>query len=196
MKKLTKALAFLGVFVLAGCSSTPVKQYYQLPVVRAADSSSEQTSFRSTGSDNRHPQLWIQRITLGDVLGNAGIVYQTSDVEYNIGSTNLWAGPLEQQLLEVMTTELSQALPDRLVSVQPLESKPDTLTVTVTGFHGRYDGKVIVAGSWIYTHGDAVIRHPFNLVLEQAENGYPALVRTLGEGWAQVSKSVADELRK
>lgn len=195
MKKLTKALAFLGVFVLAGCSSTPVKQYYQLPVV-AADSSSEQTSFRSTGSDNRYPQLWIQRITLGDVLGNAGIVYQTSDVEYNIGSTNLWAGPLEQQLLEVMTTELSQALPDRLVSVQPLESKPDTLTVTVTGFHGRYDGKVIVAGSWIYTHGDAVIRHPFNLVLEQSENGYPALVRTLGEGWAQVSKSVADELRK
>ncbi|HAS8352374.1 TPA: membrane integrity-associated transporter subunit PqiC [Vibrio vulnificus] len=196
MKKLTKALAFLGVFVLVGCSSTPVKQYYQLPVVAAADSSSEQTSFRSTGSDNSHPQLWIQRITLGDVLGNAGIVYQTSDVEYNIGSTNLWAGPLEQQLLEVMTTELSQALPDRLVSVQPLESKPDTLTVTVTGFHGRYDGKVIVAGSWIYTHGDAVIRHPFNLVLEQAENGYPALVRTLGEGWAQVSKSVADELRK
>ncbi|MCU6354773.1 membrane integrity-associated transporter subunit PqiC [Morganella morganii] len=196
MKKLTKALVFLGVFVLAGCSSTPVKQYYQLPVVAAADSSSEQTSFRSTGSDNRHPQLWIQRITLGDVLGNAGIVYQTSDVEYNIGSTNLWAGPLEQQLLEVMTTELSQALPDRLVSVQPLEGKPDTLTVTVTGFHGRYDGKVIVAGSWIYTHGDAVIRHPFNLVLEQAENGYPALVRTLGEGWAQVSKSVADELRK
>lgn len=48
MKKLTKALAFLGVFVLAGCSSTPVKQYYQLPVV-AADSSSEQTSFRSNG---------------------------------------------------------------------------------------------------------------------------------------------------
>ncbi|HCM63848.1 MAG TPA: membrane integrity-associated transporter subunit PqiC [Morganella sp. (in: Bacteria)] len=196
MKNLAKALAFLGIFVLAGCSSIPEKQYYQLPSVTSSQTDADQTGYRSSTGDNRAPQLWIQRITLSDVLGNSGIVYQTSDVEYSIGSTNLWAGPLEQQLLDAMTTELSQALPDRLVSVQPLEMKPDTLTISVTGFHGRYDGKVIVAGSWIYTHGESVIRHPFNLVLTQSENGYPELVRTLGEGWAQVAKSVAAEIRK
>ena len=82
----------------------------------------------------------------GMCFGNAGLSIRPVMWNTNISSTNLWAGPLEQQLLEVMTTELSQALPDRLVSVQPLENKPDTLTVTVTSFHGRYDGKVIVSG--------------------------------------------------
>lgn len=66
-----------------------------------------------------------------------------------------------------MVSELSSALPGRLVSLQPLQNSPDTLDITLTSFNGRYDGKVLVQGFWTLSRDKEIIRRNFDIQLEQ-----------------------------
>ncbi|EKT58455.1 membrane integrity-associated transporter subunit PqiC [Providencia sneebia] len=176
------------VLMLAACSSTPEKKYYQLPMKASA----AQTA-TVMGQKN---QIWLQRVMLSDVLTSNGITYQTSDVSYTNASSHLWASPLEQQLGQSMVNELSSQLPERLVSLQPLQNSPDTLDITLTAFNGRYDGKVLIQGFWTLSDGKEIVRRNFDIQLEQKEDGYPDLVRTLSEGWQQVAQGIVKEINK
>ncbi|MEQ4673614.1 membrane integrity-associated transporter subunit PqiC [Providencia vermicola] len=180
-------LISIFVLLLAACSSTPEKMYYQLPIHA---SETQSVAVMNKG------QVWLQRIMLSDVLTSNGITYQTTDVSYTNASTHLWASPLEQQLGQSMVSELSAALPEKLVSLQPLQNSPDTLDITLTAFNGRYDGKVLIQGFWTYSKDKNVIRRNFDVQLDQQEDGYPELVRTLATGWQQVAKGIADEINK
>ena len=72
-----------------------------------------------------------------------------------------------------------------VVASQPLGSDQDTLNVTVTGFHGRYDGAVIISGEWLLNHQGQLIKRPFHLELKQQKDGYDEMVKVLAQGWAQ-----------
>ncbi|EFE94250.1 membrane integrity-associated transporter subunit PqiC [Serratia odorifera] len=178
MKWIPVALALL----LGACSSTPQKTYYQLPALAAPAQVSATTASR---------QLWLEHVSVADYLAQNGVVYQTNDVQYVIGQNNLWASPLDQQLQQSLVTNLSNALPGWLVSSQPMNSDQDVLNVTITGFHGRYDGKAIIRGEWVLKHQDRVVKRPFNLELTQQEDGYDALVRALATGWQQEAQAIA-----
>ncbi|OCQ52076.1 hypothetical protein Ppb6_02706 [Photorhabdus australis subsp. thailandensis] len=181
-----KRLALILVIFISACSNQPEKTYYQLPIVKISP---------QNGAAIQHDrQLWVQRIMLSDYLSSSGVVYQSSDVSYTSAVNHLWASPLEQQLQQVLVAELTMALPQRLVSAQPLVNKPDTLNVIITSFHGRYDGKVILQGYWTLTRQGGIVKQPFNLELEQGEDGYDDLVRTLAKGWSQLAQTIASQL--
>ncbi|AYH05568.1 membrane integrity-associated transporter subunit PqiC [Pectobacterium parmentieri] len=182
MKVWTLAL----VLVLSACSSSNTqKTYYQLPVI--AD-----TNVTQTAVTQGHP-LWVEHVSVADYLVNTGLVYQTNDVQYVIASNNLWASPLDQQLQQALVANLGYKLPGWVVTTQPQGSEQAVLNVSVTGFHGRYDGNVVVRGEWMLTYQGKVLKRPFNVVLPQTEDGYDALVRTLAQGWQQVSQSIAQQ---
>jgi uncharacterized lipoprotein YmbA len=65
-----------------------------------------------------------------------------------------------------------------VVASQPLGSEQDTLNVAVNGFHGRYDGRVIVSGEWLLKHQGQLIKRPFHIELKQQQDGYDAMVKT------------------
>jgi len=174
---------------LSACSSTPDTTYYQLPA--AAGSASTISSMASS-----KPILWIEHVSVPDYLAGNGVVYQTSDVQYVIAANNLWASPLDQQLQQTLVSNISAVLPGWIVSASPLGEKHDTLNVNVTGFHGRYDGKVIVSGEWILQHDSQLIKRPFQISLPQDEDGYDALVRTLAKGWQQEAQQIANALAR
>ncbi|EPU8563016.1 membrane integrity-associated transporter subunit PqiC [Yersinia enterocolitica] len=181
-----KWMAVIAALLLSACSSTPSKTYYQLPALSAPAGVTSSVASR---------QLWVEHVGVADYLAATGVVYQTNDVQYVIASNNLWASPLDQQLQQTLVTNLSNALPGWLVSSQPLDSDQDVLNVTVTGFHGRYDGRAIIRGVWILKRQGQLIKQPFDLELKQGEDGYDALIRTLAEGWQQEAKSIAAQLR-
>lgn len=184
MKKwLSVALAL----ALSACSSTSDTTYYQLPVAAkgAAVSSIDAT----------RPAVFVQHVSVPDYLSGNGLVYQTSDVKYTIAANNLWASPLDQQLQQTLVANLSQALPGSLVSASPLGQQQDTLNVTVTGFHGRYDGHAVISGDWVLEHQGQIVKRSFTLALPQKEDGYDALVRTLAEGWQQEAQDIANGIR-
>ncbi|BET96401.1 membrane integrity-associated transporter subunit PqiC [Xenorhabdus taiwanensis] len=197
MKKLISKLAFfmfasvliVGSGLMAGCSdSQPPKTYYQLPVL--ANLISQEGKLEA----KHERQLWIKRVNLSDYLAAPGIVYQTGEVSYISASNHLWAGPLQQQLQQVLISELSAAFPHRLVSQQELEKDADALDITITAFHGRYDGQVLIEGYWLLSNPDRVIRRPFSLKLKQEKDGYAELVLTLAKGYSQLIKSIASQL--
>lgn len=165
-----KWLLAAAVCVLTACSSGgESKTYYQLPVVQGGAQSAASQGARL---------LWVEQVSIPDYLAGNGVVYQTTDVQYVIANNNLWASPLDQQLRTTLVANLSQQLPGWVVSSQPLGSEQDTLNVAVNGFHGRYDGRVIVSGEWLLKHQGQLIKRPFNIVLRQEQDGYDAMVKT------------------
>ncbi|QWA12749.1 membrane integrity-associated transporter subunit PqiC [Sodalis ligni] len=182
-----KGILLAALMLLVACSGASDKRYYQLPA--AADAQPLQSSSRTATG-----HLWLSRINLSDFLAGNGVVYQTSDVQYVTAGNNLWASPLQQQLQQAMVANLSNALPGTLVSASQISGEQDQLEVDITGFHGRYDGKVVIRGEWRLTHNGTVSRFPINVVLKQDQDGYDALVRTLGQGWQQVCQNIAKQI--
>jgi uncharacterized lipoprotein YmbA len=174
--------------LLAACSSDDSgKTYYQLPEPALPAAAAPAV----TPAQTTQRQLWIEHVGVADYLNGTGVVYQTNDVQYVIAKDNLWASPLEQQLQQTLVTQLSRDLPGWLVSSQTLAGDQDVLNVTVTGFHGRYDGKAVVSGQWTLTQNGRTVTQPFNLQLNQPEDGYDNLVRTLAQGWQQQADVIA-----
>ncbi|MBW7982435.1 membrane integrity-associated transporter subunit PqiC [Enterobacillus tribolii] len=174
------------VLLLAGCSGSANKSYYQLPAATGAVTA---VAGQDTGR-----QLWLEHVAVADYLGGNGVVYQTNDVQYVIASNNLWASPLEQQLQQTMLSNLSAMLPGWIVTGQSLGADQDVLNITVTGFHGRYDGKAVISGSWVLNHKGTLTRRAFNLEVAQPQDGYDALVRALAEGWQREAGQIATQL--
>lgn len=185
MKKwLPVALACL----LSACSSSSDnKTYYQLPLTQAG--------VQSTASQGRH-LLWVEQVSIPDYLAGNGVVYQTSDVQYVIANNNLWASPLDQQLRTTLVANLSNQLPGWVVASQPLGSDQDTLNVNVSGFHGRYDGKVIVSGEWLLNHQGQLIKRPFHIEVKQQQDGYDEMVKTLAQAWSQEASAIAQSINR
>jgi len=180
----------LALFLTA-CSSSDQKTYYQLPVLSSTVTTG---SVMAAGAVQRH--LWVERVSVADYLAGSGLVYQTNDVQYTLTQNNLWASPLDQQLQQALVTYLRRDLPGSLVSTQAANTDDqDVLNVNVTGFHGRYDGIVIVSGSWSLTRNGQMIQRDFTLNLKQNEDGYDALVRTLATGWQQEAGQIAAQIR-
>ena len=183
-----KWLPLAAVMLLSACSSTEETTWYQLPASNAPVA-------HSTPANSQH-LLWVEQVAVPDYLAGNGVVYQTTDVQYVIANNNLWASPLDQQLRTTLVANLSQQLPGWVVSSQPLGSEQDTLNVAVNGFHGRYDGRVIVSGEWLLKHQGQLIKRPFNIVLRQEQDGYDAMVKTLAQAWSQEAAAIASELNR
>ncbi|ALB62304.1 probable lipoprotein protein YPO1422 [Cronobacter condimenti 1330] len=183
-----KWLPLIVVALLSACSSTEQTTWYQLPASTAPVA-------HNVPMNSQH-LLWIEQVAVPDYLAGNGVVYQTTDVQYVIASQNLWASPLDQQLRNTLVTNLSATLPGWVVSAQPLGAEQDTLNVNVTGFHGRYDGRVIVSGEWLLKHNGQLIKRPFYTELKQQQDGYDAMVKTLAQAWQQQAKSIADEIAR
>ncbi|WP_437609030.1 membrane integrity-associated transporter subunit PqiC [Erwinia sp. V71] len=195
-----KWIAVSAALVLSACSSTPETTYYQLPAgsgsLKASQPADAGSLAATRGAERRQPVLWVEHVAVPDYLAGNGVVYQTSDVKYVIAANNQWASPLDQQLQQRLVSNLSAALPGWIVSSSALGPDYDTLNVTVSGFHGRYDGQVIVSGEWILQHHQRLIKRPFLITLPQQEDGYDALVRTLAQGWQQEAQQIANALSR
>ena len=182
-----KWLVLAAACLLAACSTTENKTYYQLPIT---------TGTVQNGASTSQRMLWIEQVSIPDFLAGSGVVYQTSDVQYVIASNNLWASPLDQQLRTSLVSNLSNQLPGWVVSSQPLGSDQDTLNVSVSGFHGRYDGKVVVSGEWLLNHQGQLTKRPFHIELAQQQDGYDAMVKTLAQAWRQEAASIARTINR
>lgn len=185
----------IAALLLSACSSgSEEPRYYQLPDSPRAATAQNTMIAASPGQGQR--QLWVEQVSVPDYLAGNGVVYQTSDVQYVIANNNLWASPLDQQLRTSLVANLSRNLPGWVVASQPMGSDQDTLNVTVTGFHGRYNGHVIVSGEWLLNHQGTLIKRPFHVEMTQPQDGYDAMVKVLGEAWAQQASNMAREINR
>ena len=181
---------------LAACSSDGKKTYYQLPTINSPAPVAVMSTGGGLTPPTEQPKLWVSSVTVADFLGTSGLVYQTSDVRYVMAANNLWASPLDQQLQQSLQSYLGRSLPGWVVSSQQAsDGKQEQLSINVTGFHGRYDGRAVISGTWTLTRDGQVTQHSFDIELKQQQDGYDALVRTLATGWQQEASSIASQIR-
>ncbi|WP_245392126.1 PqiC family protein [Salinicola halophyticus] len=184
----------LSTVVLTGCAaqSTPTNRF-TLPEADGAQSSS--TAEARTTADIR--QLAVSPVEVASYLDQEGIVMQTSDIELAAANQNLWAEELSHQLTRRLRQSLTANLPGMTVlSAAQSGSDAQRLTLSVDQFQGRYDGQAVASGEWQLHDGNRLVaQHHFDVTQPLSDDGYPALVRTLGTVWDQVGQQVADEIR-
>ena len=167
----------LLALLLTACSGGAEPAYYALNLPTAKSVTAEQTAGE---------RLVVTRVTLPEYLNDIGIAYQQDDVQVVTANQARWAEALDKQLTQALVLGLS----GRLSGVQVIEGadgRPDIwrLSIEVSGFQGRFDGKAVVAGRWVLQRGDQIHSQPFLRLIPLAEDGYPALVRALRDGWQQ-----------
>ena len=168
----------LLALLLTACSGGAAPAYYALNLPTAKSV----TAAQQTAGE----RLVVTRVTLPEYLNDMGIAYQQDDVQVVTANQARWAEALDKQLTQALVLGLS----GRLSGVQVIDGadgRPDIwrLSIEVSGFQGRFDGKAVVAGRWVLQRGDQVYSQPFQRLIPLAEDGYPALVRALRDGWQQ-----------
>ena len=168
----------LLALLLTACSGGAEPAYYALNLPTAKSV----TAAQQTAGE----RLVVTRVTLPEYLNDMGIAYQQDDVQVVTANQARWAEALDKQLTQALVLGLS----GRLSGVQVIDGadgRPDIwrLSVEVSGFQGRFDGKAVVAGRWVLQRGDQIHSQPFLRLIPLAEDGYPALVRALRDGWQQ-----------
>lgn len=186
--RLKKGLLIAAMFGLFACSSSqPDKTYYQLP----ADATQAK---QSAAASEKRGFVWIESLNLADFLSEQGIAYQVSEVSYINANSHLWLAPLETQLQDQLVQQLSEALPSQLVSTKRMTKPSLTVSAKITGFHGRFDGTVVVSGEWVVHNAstDKFVTKSFNHVVDLPKDGYEVLVTTLAAAWHDEVKALSN----
>lgn len=190
---MVKRFGFFTLFVvitplLAACaSSVAPPARYLLPTVLS-------TSVPSTPVVDIH----VDVPHLAHYLDVDGIVLQLDDIEMREAREHQWGDTLARQLGRNLRGELALALPaSRLSRSRPSSRDALSISVDVDEFQGRYDGYALASGQWQLRDADDKLLHlgSFSQRTALANDGYPALVRALGQAWGDVGVDIANTLQ-
>ena len=190
---LTGALTGLSLLTLVGCAaSVSAPTAYMLPA-SPLKLTAEQTF-------NSRLAVIVSPVRIAHHLDNDGIVMQLNDIELYQAREHLWAEGISQQLQQQLQQRLTQALPNSQVvgKGQPISSglAVRELRLQVYRFQGQLNGDALAEGQWQLLDGNGQLlkQQNFSVTAPLAENGYPALVRALGQAWQQEADVLAKEL--
>jgi uncharacterized protein len=183
---------------LAAClkSNPPIQsQRYSLPEVQASTAVQQ-----NNPAVTSRQTLVLNRIQLADYLDSDRIVVQLSDITLHPARDHLWVDNLSQELQRGLRNRLSNRLPATSV-VDPLPGAPlnaPSLQLTIDQFHGQINGYAVLSGQWQLLSADRkpLQSQPFKFTTPLAENGYPALVRALGNNLDLLSDEIAAQLQQ
>ncbi|SDO00795.1 hypothetical protein SAMN04487957_10329 [Halomonas shengliensis] len=185
-------LMALPLAALTGCASnTPAPERYTLPAVEVA---------AAGGAEAAH-ELRLAPPRLAHYLDVEGIVMQVDDITLVEAKGYQWAEALSAQLQRGLRDRLAARLPDtRVVLERPGQAEGDSLRLAleIDRFQGRHDGLAVIGGRWRLEDADGSLLAMEGLAAEVAlaADGYPALVRALGQGWDRVADELAAAIRR
>ena len=193
MFKLIQSLQIMLLMTLfsaiIGCSSdVPNKNYFQL--------TSNLANNGSTMTQSTHYFIWIESIEVADFLNKSGIVLQTDDIKYTTATNHLWVSALSQQLAERLSQDLTQIMPNYLVSTNSITTPSLTVKLFIDGFHGNYNGDAIITGRWVMTDKSGkIVTKVIKRQIPLTTNGYDALVKALSQGWQDEELDFANSIK-
>lgn len=191
MKRNTITLVAV-TFILSACATTPHQPWlYSLT-----------TPTTGTTLPNKTPTaraaLIVNPIHVAEFLQHSGIIYKTAPNRLSVARQHRWAAPLTAQLRQYIYRGLTARLPSIAVypNVSDAPLKTWRLTVEFNSFHGRFDGKALVAGDWRLRNknGRVIAQSSFNQAIPLAEDGYEALVAALSKGLERVTDAIASTI--
>ena len=183
-----KSILIAGLMMaLTACSSTTQEtQYYALALP---------TETLVQPTVNQQPVVQIRDIQLADYLNTVGVVYQQNDVQLVSANQHRWAEALDKQLTRAMLSSLKKDLPAYQWQNTTNAADVPQLQVIVTGFQGKYDGHAVIQGNWQLDVKQQHFSGDFSQDFPVKDDGYPALVRTLSQGWQQTIEHISHQIQ-
>lgn len=195
--RLRLALILSLTIGLSGCfkSNPPVHaERYSLPEVSTPASAATPTP---APANQASQTLVLNRIQLADYLDTDRIVVQLDDITLHPARDHLWVDNLSQELRRGLRTRLTSHLKNTaVVDPQPgLPTAARTLNITIDQFHGQMQGYAVISGQWQLSRAGqaASPAQTFKFSTPLAENGYPALVRALGQDLDLLCAQIASQ---
>ena len=184
----------LLLILLSGCIRAPTVQFFVLePLSQSASSVVESSKQRTIG---------IGPVTVPSLLEHKQIITRSSNNTVQIAEFQQWASPLQDELLQAVSRNLSTLQPNNIVHTYPWS------------IHGTVDLQVIIdiirfdtipgesanlEANWtikdenshnILKNGHSLINHSLS------DSSYPATVRALSRILGEFSRELSLELRK
>lgn len=188
-KYLLSLLLLLSVTACANSALTV--QRYNLPDSQAGAAISPATAKQI---------LVIGNIQLAEFLDSESIVLQLDDITVHQAREHLWAENLTQQLRRGLRHRLSAQLPETLVVSDQRGISGDSweLQLAIDQFHGYTTGSALTSGQWQLHNpqGELVLIAPITVETALSSDGYPALVRALGNNLDQLAQQLAQQIRQ
>lgn len=194
-RPLVGLMAAIGLTLsgLTGCAGTVSSTTsYMLPTNMTAPAVAEQFSTQLA--------VVVAPVRIANYLDNEGIVVQLNDIEVYQAREHLWAEGIGQQLQQQLEQRLALDLPNaQIISKgQPLAAGLPVreLRLAVHRFQGQQTGDALAGGQWqlLDGSGQLIKQRSFSVTAPLADDGYPALVRALGQAWQIEADVLAKEL--
>jgi len=134
-----KSFAVLTLMLLAGCKS-PETSFYSLSVVRGSGAVEAAIPF----------PVQLSAVHMPPSLDRRQLVRMASENRVDIDDTQRWSASLDEMVLNVLSQDLAERLPEGSV-VLPAAPPPSgigTLVVTIAEFGPAATGEVQLHGSW------------------------------------------------
>ncbi|WP_404374495.1 membrane integrity-associated transporter subunit PqiC [Vreelandella aquamarina] len=190
LRRLPLLLLFIGLStLLAACaSSVSPPARYMLPAGPAV-----------SAPDNPQDTLQVRSPRLAHYLDVDGIVMQLDDITLNEAREHQWAESIGRQLERALRAQLAERLPTvQVVRAEGNSPEALTLSMEIDQFQGRYDGVAVASGQWQLRgpNNELLALKSFTAESTLNQDGYPALVRSLGDSWNAVAQQIAEQLRQ
>jgi uncharacterized lipoprotein YmbA len=195
--RLSLGWAFLFVaFLLAGCGSTPLTQFYKLSSLPSAQ---QEIPAASPGEEIA---IGVGPVDFPGYLDRPQIVTRKSENQLEISEFHRWAASLPQGFSRVLAKNISTLLPTDRVAVFPWEgtfSPTYQVRVNVEQFDGQVGKQVFLRVIWSLVGQqeakELVVRK--TLIEEPVPtDDYDGLVAAQSDALTTLSREIVEEIRK
>ncbi len=192
-------LAFAGLVLLAGCSSSPATRFYTLTAVAEAPPAGAKDPATHAA---KPVTLIITDLRLPQYLDRPQIVTRGSDQRLRMTEHQQWGGNLRDDMTRVLTENLGRQLPGDRVLAAPthIALQPDyRIEVDVQRFEREANGRVRLAARWWITRGPdgALLASPeasFSGPSVDADD-YETLVGAMSAVFGELAQVIAHSIR-
>jgi uncharacterized lipoprotein YmbA len=197
--RLTLAVVLAVVLAFSGClspSKTPATRYYVLNSLYTAENKTPPVVILKDAS------VGVGPIGLSQVLDRPQIVIRTSLNEIRVVDLERWAGPLKENIINVLVSNLSALLSTVRVLKFPWNPKSPVdyqIVMDITQFDGMPGGNVILRTRWgILSEKDDNVLAEGNLDLTEPIVGVTIadMVSAQSRLVAKLSHEIAEEIKK
>ena len=189
-----QALTLIAILLAGGCASTPATHFYVLEAV------SQPPAHPQKPAKNR--LIGVGPITLSPLLERKQIVTRTLMNGIEVAEFHQWAAPLKDNVLDVLTQNLTQLQPDSFIRPYPWSAYGTVnyrVLVDITRFDTQPGISVNLEATWaimdesnhhIIDNGRSKISHAL------LDKSYPATVHALSQVLGAFSLELALALQK
>lgn len=190
------AIATLLSALFSGCTSTPNVKFYVLETI-----SQSTPTQQSTDVEKSHT-IGIGPVSIPTLLQHKQIVTRSSDNTVQIAEFHQWASPLQDNMLQTLTANLSALQPNNIIRSYPwsIHGMVDLqVIVDITRFDTTLGQTANLEANWtIKSESTKVILKSGHSAINYSmpDPSYPGTVRTLSKILGEFSRELSLALLK